>query len=88
MTAQTHVFECVFGSGMCPSGCKCGCHEGRKDGAHTPTRKVGPARLTGPRHITYRCTGCEFAITDTGDEVKRVWAKHLRIVAESGEVGA
>lgn len=55
---------------------------------HTFTRKVGPARLTGPRHITYTCTGCEFAITDTGDEVKRVWAKHLRDVAAGAGVGA
>ena len=45
-------------------------------------------RLTGPRHITYTCTGCDFAITDTGDEVKRVWAKHLRDVAAGAGVGA
>lgn len=45
---------------------------------HIPSRTIHPARLTGPRHVTYVCSCAGFTITDTGDEVKREWAKHLR----------
>jgi hypothetical protein len=43
---------------------------------HTPVRSVGPARMTGPRYVTYACNTCTFTITDTGDEAKRQWLRH------------
>jgi hypothetical protein len=43
---------------------------------HTPVRSVGPARMTGPRFVTYSCNACTFTITDTGNEAKRQWLRH------------
>jgi hypothetical protein len=54
--------------------------------AHTLTRTPGKARITGPRLVTYSCNGCEFAITDTGDEAKRQWLRHLLAVEKPAEV--
>ena len=88
MTASTHAPSCVFRGGPCPSGCVCGCHEGRINGACVAVRKVGPARIEGPRLVTYTCACNEFTITDTGDEAKREWAKHLRIGAQAMEVAS
>jgi hypothetical protein len=44
--------------------------------AHTPIRTQHPARMTGPRRVTYACNDCDFTITDTGDEAKREWLRH------------
>jgi hypothetical protein len=43
---------------------------------HTYTRKPHPAKITGPREVTYSCNDCPFTITDTGDEAKKQWLRH------------
>lgn len=44
---------------------------------HDLKRTQGPARLAGPRQITYACLGCDFTVTDNGREAKAAWLRHL-----------
>lgn len=43
---------------------------------HTPARTIKRG-FPGLSHmVTYVCQGCDFTITDTGDEAKRQWLRH------------
>lgn len=55
---------------------------------HTHIRTI-QRRFGLSTRVTYACQGCEFTVTDTGDEAKRQWLRHqLRadVATETGGV--